>query len=431
MMRLFYGKNGVEPKIGDYPALGMGWNEFIRDLEEFKPDVLIVSTTTGTIQGDFQAMQLAKEKLPEITTIGRGEYLTVNVERVLPEHQELDYILVGEPEGTLIDLAEGKEVSETAGLAWLENGEIQQTEKREQIEDLDSLPFPARDLLANDRYRSPDSHNPITVIYANRGCPFHCIYCPAGVVSEFRVRLRKPEHIVEEIRECVEKYNVREFLFHGDTFTINKKWVFELCDRLIEADLGIRWGCNSRVDTIDQARAEKMKAAGCWVVAFGFETGNQEILDKMKKSAKVDKAYSAVQVCKEAGLCTHGFFVVGVPWDTEETMNETYEFAKKLDTDFFDFNIASPLPGTELFDIVKEEGLMQQELDTETGYHKAAVRTYTLSPEFLNDWRKKHLLKMSLRPKYVARTLLRAQRNGQAMNYLQAGFKRLGNLLSN
>ena len=423
-------KNGVECRIGDYPALGQDWADFERDLKDFKPDAIIVSTTTGTIHGDFQAMRLAKEYAPNVTTLGRGEYLTINYETVLPEHPELDFILVGEPEATLYSVSSGKELKTIPGLAWLDGEQIVTTGKRDLIESLDSLPFPARDLLQNNRYRSPDSHNPITVVYANRGCPAKCIFCPAGVISNFRVRYREPEKIVEEIRECVEKYNVREFLFHGDTFTINKRWTLKLCDLLIEAKLPIRWGCNSRVDTICEERARKLKEAGCWVVAFGLETGNQEIMDKMKKGAKVDRAYKAVQVCKDAGLCVQGFFVVGMPWDTQETIDQTYTFAKKLDLDFFDFNIAAPLPGTELYDIVRDEGLMNTELNTDVGYHKAAVRTFTLDSDQLNKWRKRALLKMSLSPKYVLRTLKRAQQNGQTRYYLQAGFKRLKNLIS-
>ncbi|MBN1516069.1 radical SAM protein [Candidatus Sumerlaeota bacterium] len=424
-------QNGVECRIGDYPALGQSWPEFERELREFKPDLLLVSATTGTIEGDLQAMRLARELCPDIVNVGRGEYLTVNCERILPHHPELDLVLLGEPEMTLFALTKGQPVTEVKGLAWCgaEAGEVRRTPERELLESLDSLPFPARDLLANERYRSPDTHQPITVVYANRGCPSKCIFCPAGTISNYRVRFRDPAKVVEEIRECVERHGVREFLFHGDTFTINKKWTLELCDRLIEAQLPVRWGCNSRVDTICAERAQRMRQAGCWVVAFGLETGSQEIMDKMKKQAKVDRAPQAVRICKEAGLCVHGFFVVGMPWDTRETIEQTYRFARSLQLDFFDFNIATPLPGTELYDIVQREGLMASELNTDVGYHKAAVRTFTLSADELSRWRKRALLKMSLNPGYIFRTLNRARREGTLSNYLQAGIKRLKNLL--
>jgi radical SAM superfamily enzyme YgiQ (UPF0313 family) len=235
--------------------------------------------------------------------------------------------------------------------------------------------------------------------------------------------------VVDEVRECVERFGLNEFLFHGDTFTINKRWLLELCGLLIDADLGVRWGCNSRVDTIDDERAEAMRRAGCWVVAFGVESGSQEMLDKMKKRAKIKDAYRAIEVCKRNGLLTHAFYLIGAPWETRETLAKTYELARKLDTDFFDFNLAFPLPGTELHQLALDEGLLEHELGATTGYAQAAMRSYTLSAAELTRCRKRMLLKLSFRPGYIVRTLRRASRDGMLGSYLAAGGKRLKHLL--
>lgn len=172
-----------------------------------------------------------------------------------------------------------------------------------------------------------------------------------------------------------------------------------------------------------------MRKAGCWVVAFGVETGNQEILDKMKKGARVEDAEEAIAVCKRHGLRTHAFFVIGMPWETRETLAETYKLARRLDTDFFDFNIAYPLPGTELYEIALAENLFEQAPE-QGGYAQAAVRTYTLSGKDLMRWRRRSLLSMYLRPTYIARTLLRSGSPRATLNYVRAGARRLGQLLT-
>jgi radical SAM superfamily enzyme YgiQ (UPF0313 family) len=235
---------------------------------------------------------------------------------------------------------------------------------------------------------------------------------------------------MREIDDCVKIYGIREFLFHGDTFTINKKWLIELCDLIIESGLDIHWGCNSRVDTIDDERAAKMKQAGCWVVAFGMESGNQEILDYMKKGQTIEKMKRGAEICKRAGLRLQTFWVIGTPLETEETLNQTFELAREMDPDFFDFNISYPLPGTELYEIVTAEGLWEQD-PAATGYASAAVRTHALTSAQLTEWRRKALLKMYLRPRYITRMLVKAGSPRNTVNYLKAGAKRFRQLVTN
>ncbi len=427
---------GVEVQVRDYPALHRGWDDYLADLRELRPELVLVNVTTATSQQDFQALAAAKDELgaENVLTLAKGEYLEPLGARVLEEFPGIDFCFHGEIEQTLAKMHAGEPMESLPGVTWRRrnpdgSAEVVRNPGHPLIEDLDSLPWPARDLLENGLYRSPETGNPLTVVHGNRGCPAKCIFCPAGVMSGFRVRYRKPANIMAEIDECVTKHGIREFLFHGDTFTINKKWLLELCDRIIASGHKIRWGCNSRVDTIDDERAAKMKAAGCWVVAFGVETGSQEILDYMKKGQQVDRARQAVAVCKRNGLRVHTFFVIGTPLETRETLDQTFKFARELDADFFDFNIAYPLPGTELFDIAMAEGLFEQD-PQKTGYGQAAVRTRALSSGELTEWRRKALLAMYLRPKYVARTLWRAGSPRVTMNYLKAGTRRLRQLVT-
>ncbi len=485
---------GAVCRIVDYPAERRGWADLAADVREFEPDLLILTATTATLAEDLQACRVAREARSATLTAGKGETLIYDAVAILQDHPDLDVILPNEAEEALGELVGGRPLPEVTGLHFrgellerfgLERtanltkperkaqaskialrreerekrgedphadtqgyGEDQNREgasgaasaptngifftgKRALSTELDSLPYPARHLLKNDLYRSPETGNPLTIIHGNRGCPAKCIFCPAGVLTDYSVRYRSPENILGELRECIERYGLREFLFHGDTFTLHRKWMLELCERIVAAGLNIHWGCNSRVDTIDDERARAMKAAGCWVVAFGIESGNQMLLDRMKKNATLDQAREAVGVCKRNGLRVHTFFVIGLPWETEQTLEDTYRFARELDPDFFDFNIATPLPGTEMFDLARADSLFEPDGHARrASYASGALRTYSgLTSSDLGRWRREHLLKMYLRPGYIARTLWRAGNPRIAGNYMRAARKRLKNLL--
>ena len=419
-------KEGAQVKIADYPARNLSWEQYHRDLLELKPDTVLFNVTTATIRDDLQAARLARRTIPGIRTIARGEYFEKEGETLFDQYPELDLALHGEVEENLARLARGESPSEMPAALYRNQAGVRRNTGTARIEDLDSLPFPARDLLDNTLYRSPETGNPLTVILANRGCPAKCVFCPAGEVSGFRLRLRSPESIVAELRECVQRFNIHEFLFNGDTFTMRKPWLLHLCAAISEAGLSIRWGCNSRVDTMDAERAQALKRAGCWVVAFGVESGDQEMLDRMKKGTRLEQSERAIAVSKEAGLATHTFFIIGLPWETRASLQRTYALARKLDPDFFDINIAYPLPGTELYQIAVAEGLLENPAGS---YAQASMRTFSLSAAYLTRWRKRALLKLYLRPGYIVRTIVRARRAGVLPHYLLAAAQRLKGLI--
>lgn len=423
-------QEGAEVILKDYPTVGASATEYIEDLKAFAPDLVLLNTTAHTVREDMAAFSIAREFFPNICTVVKGEAVAVKADEVLRAHREMDIIIDGEAEETFRDLLCGKPIEEVQGIIWRDSaGEVLHNPARPLIEPLDSLPLPARDLFDNELYRSPENGRIITAIYAQRGCPAKCIYCPAGSMYGYAVRERTPENVLNEIQECVEKYGIRDFLFHGDTFTLHKKWLIEICKGIIDRGLDIHWGCNSRVDTIDDERAQWMTKSGCWVVAFGFEHGVQDMLDKMKKGARVSRAFDAVAVCRRNGLKVHGFFVVGLPWETQDTLEEIYKFVEKLSPDFFDFNIAYPLPGTEYHDIVVRDGLFEPGDVTKGGYADAAVRTYELTSEQLTNWRRRALFKMYARPSYVFRTFKNAATEGNAKHYAKAALHRIQSLL--
>lgn len=422
---------GAEVLLKDYPTIRATRQQYLADLESFRPDFVFFPSTVHTIRDDMEAALLARQIQPDVRIVCKGESIVYLADQVLSEYPQLDGIVVGEPELTFVDLLRDVPPDQILGLIWRSaDASIIRNPSRPLIEPLDQLPLPAYDLFDLDLYLSPENGRRIGAIYAQRGCPAKCVFCPAGSMFEFRVRERSVEHVMRELRLCVHEFGIRDFLFHGDTFTLHKRWLIDLCKAIVDEGLNIHWGCNSRVDTIDDERAAWLKKAGCWVVAFGFEHGSQAMLDKMKKGARVEKAYDAVRICRRHGLKVHGFFVIGLPWETRETLEECYRFARALDTDFFDFNIAYPLPGTEFFEIARRDKLFELEKPEEGSYAVAAVRTYQLSSQELTEWRRRALIKMYARPHYIARMLNHAASSGNLRNYLHAAGQRLASLLS-
>ncbi|MFH1868837.1 MAG: radical SAM protein [Candidatus Omnitrophota bacterium] len=408
-------------KIKDYPAEKLSWEDFTKDIQIFKPDMLVFSITTPTIKDDLKACSIAKSINSEILTVSKGAHYSEEHNNIMSEWPQLDIIIRGESEFVIAEIARAERLSDILGITYRSNGNIIKAPDRAFLEDLDSLPFPARHLLNNNLYLTPDTRRPIAYIYTGRGCPHRCIYCAVSVVSGYKLKSRSPQSIVNEIEECVNKFNIRDFFFRADTFTMNKDWTIHICRLIIERGLKIRWGTNSRVDTICRERLEWMKKAGCWIIGFGVESGNQMMLDKMKKKAKIEDALSAVRLCRKFGIKTYLLFMIGLPWDTKETVDETITFAKRLGGDFVDFNIAYPLPGTEFHRIARENNLFDEESLGRHDYSKPIVKTLYLSTDELIELRKKAIRSFYLRPSYIIRALSGVRSFTELVSYFKAG----------
>ena len=331
-------REGLEAKIKDYSQSG----NLEQDLREFKPDYLVVNIATPSLEHDLDAIRKAKEISPGIITIAKGAAFLTLGEKILAEHEFLDFGILGEAEETLKEILEEQEKTRILGIYYKENGNVKFTGNRAFIEDLDSLPFPARHLVDNSIYRRPDNNKVQATIKVERGCPFHCFFCLATPVSGAKVRRRSVENIVAEIRECVEKYNIRNFLFWSDIFNLDKKWTMDLCQAIIDSGLKITWSANTRADTADLEMAKMMYKSGCRLVSIGVESGSQEMLEKMGKKITLNDVRRTVKVFKQAKIRIYNYFVIGLPWETEETVEETIKFAIELNSDFISFYTATP-----------------------------------------------------------------------------------------
>jgi radical SAM superfamily enzyme YgiQ (UPF0313 family) len=411
-------------KIKDYSLNGETIEDFKNDIKDFAPDYLVINVTTTTLFADLAVCQAAKEIKPDIITIAKGaHFLTFNT-KVLEEFPFLDLVMRGEPEITLKEIVEGKNWEEISGLTYRKDGLCINNPDREFLEDLDSLPYPARHLIDNSIYTRPDNGKIQAVIKVSRGCPFHCFFCLATPVSGKKVRKRSPENIVGEIKECVEKHSITNFLFWSDIFNIDRQWVIDLCNEIINSGLKITWGSNTRADTADLEMANLMYKAGCRLVSIGVESGSQEMLNKMGKKTNLTQIKNTIKIFKKAKIKIYNYFVLGLPWETEETAEATIKFAIELNSDFVNFYTAAAFPGSRFYDYVLENNLFETQNNDElykSAYYYPTVKSHVLSKDRIFQLHKQAIKRFYLRPAYILRMLAGIRSFYQLKNYFEAG----------
>ncbi len=419
-------EDGVECKMQDYPVENGTWNTVIEDIKSFNPDLLVIYTTITSVKDDLHACKIAREINPDIITVAKGGDTTICPEERLEMCEHLDIAIIGEPEITLLEIAQGREYKDIKGICYRDNGKIVKTPIRPFIEDVDSLPFPSRHLLDQSKYLRPDTGEVLTTIQSSRGCPSKCIYCLSRVVAGADLRLRSPKNVVDELEHCVKDYNIRNFFFRADTFTWDKDWVIAVCKEIINRKLDIEWVANSRANTVDDERLVWMKKAGCWLVSFGVESGNQMILDKTQKGITLEQSREALRLAKKNNLKTFVTFLIGMPWDTKETIMQTFDFAREIDGDFFEVILPYPFPGTKYYEICKRDGLiMEGAYDHMYDHFNSVVKTYHLSADELTDLKKKSFWYLYARPKYIKKILSQCNSPRAFKNYLSFGVNKM------
>jgi anaerobic magnesium-protoporphyrin IX monomethyl ester cyclase len=427
-------QGGAECRLVDYPGEQWGEDRLRSDLLEFRPDLVLLSITTPGFDADMQAAALIKRTLPSTVVAAKGAHFNTLDEIALRRYPGLDLALRGEFEPACRELAEGKPWDQIAGIAFHASGSdpaspVVRTPDRPFIEDLDSLPFPARHLADNALYARPDTGELQTTIVTNRGCPFNCCYCLANQVAGRRNRMRSPGNIIAEIEECVSRHGIRNFLFRSDLFTARREWVLELCALIRSRGLDIAWSCNSRVDTIDPELLEEMKRAGCWIIAYGIESGSQEMLDRIGKRTNLDSARKALAMTRRAKVLSSVYFLVGLPWETHETLRANERFAREIDPDVLEVFYVYPFPGTALYEECVRLGLLGPGEIPLQAYDRPAMRALALSKEELVASRNHALRSFYLQPRVILRTLLRARSRRELMNYVRYGWRQVKEFL--
>lgn len=339
------------------------WAKIRETLDTYKPDLVGITAMTPKFGSVLKTAEIVKKWRPEYPVIVGGPHPSLLPEQSL-KSEYIDIIVRDEGEKTfpeLIQSIENKdELKNINGISFKKDGKIIHNSPRQAIENLDTIPFPKRQGLMNpENYSSED----MGAIMASRGCPFNCTYC-----CHFwgrRVRFRSPENVVQEIKEVKYQYGTSQFEFKDDTFTLNKKWVIELCHRIISEKLKINWGCTTRANLIDGELVKIMKKAGCNVIKLGIETGSERILKETKKGVTFEQMKMAAKILNKVGLFWSGYFMMGLPTETEEDILKTYKFMKELNPYYAGLGVYNPFPKTELFDQAVEMGLLREDVELE------------------------------------------------------------------
>lgn len=411
----FLRENGFNITLIDCIADEIHLETLIKKLRENKPDLVVSVSATPTFQSDIHVVSEIKKQLPDSLTCLFGTHPTVFPKETL-QNEGIDFVVMGEAEYTVLELANAlSKVKETKlhnidGLAWKDNKKIVINKKRELIADLDSLPFPARDLLPMYKYTGfLTRRKPYTLVLSSRGCTASCLFCSSQIMLERKWRGRSPENVISELELLVNDFGIKEVFFNDDCFTMDKNRVKEICGLMKKKGLDLAWGCETRVDRVDEETLKTMKDAGCYKIVFGLESGNKKVLEKLKKNANLDQVKQAVKWTKKAGIYANGTFIIGVPWETKETVQETIDFAIELDLDHATFFMATPMPGTEFYDVVVKEKLFRNKPNWNNFqmFSNSVVKSHFLSNEEIIKFRSKAYKQFYLRPTYIIKRLLK------------------------
>ncbi len=348
-------ENDVNVEVLDLLTSSYSPEKVREKVRETDPELIGITSVTRTYPQSLEILRYCKETKPDTTTVIGGPHVTFTPEETLEEAPWIDVVAIGEGEYTIRDLAkavfDNGSLSSVKGIAYREDGEVVFTEEREPIQDLDELPFPDRKLLPLSKYRSLDSR---CDVITGRGCPFGCVFCVAPKMFGKKVRFRDPELVVDEIEDILDLgFSIN---FADDTFTLNHDHVYSILDEILDRGIEIEWTANARVDTVDRDLLKRMKEAGCTTLFYGVESGNPEVLEKSGKGITHEQVEEAVEMTKDVGLRVITSYILGLPGEREETLQETLDFAEKLDTDYT-VHILAPLPGTPLYENREEYGV--------------------------------------------------------------------------
>lgn len=391
---------------------GLSDEEIRLAVESFKPDVVGVSAVFSAKDFDARNVcRISKSVLPEVPTVMGGAYAGAAHKELLAGENAIDYIVVGEGEQAFVQLLQAMAVEtgyeKIDGLGYRMEGKVCCNPKRSYIQDLDGIPFPARELVdmheyfrigvAHDRFR----YRPFTQMITSRGCPFRCTFCTLSQHWGPVQRLRSAANVLDEIEMLVNRYGVREIHFEDDNLTADKPRALAIFKGLRERGYDIAWTVPTgmSVATLDEGLLHEMAASGCYSVSLGIESGNQGVLSKlMCKPVNLKKVPPLVRAIRDQGMLAKGFFMIGYPGETKETIEQTIAFARSLELDWTFFFVATPLPHTEMYDMALREGYLEAgDFNPVTTMHESVIKTPEFDNEYLMELREEAIIDLNFR----------------------------------
>jgi radical SAM superfamily enzyme YgiQ (UPF0313 family) len=416
-------QEGFHVRLVDAPAQGKGLEETLGIVQAFRPEMVVLDTSTPSIYNDVQVAAKIKELLPNCTTVLVGPHVSALSEETLELNPAVDVVARGEYDYTVRDLGRALEKDAhfdgVLGITFRRDGNVVRSEDRPLIEDLDQIPLVSKvykgHLNVRDYFYSICQYPEVTIV-TGRGCPHRCTYCVYPQTFQgSRYRTRSPENVVDEFHYIANTLPlVKEIFIEDDSFSADRKRCKEICQMLIETNSRIRWTANTRAD-VDYETLRLMKTAGCRLLCVGVESGNQQVLNSIKKGLNLERIRKFFRDAKRIGILIHGCFMVGNRGDNKHTLEETLNFAKELNPDTAQFFPLMVYPGTEAYRWAKTEGLLETEdfsqWVTEAGLHNCVVRMSDLSSSDLVLFCDRASREFHLRPSYVALKLRQVLRH--------------------
>jgi len=375
-------------KLVDASARGLSCPKIVEDVVSFNPDILVVDSSYTSWRNDLEVVDEIKRAVPESYAVVVGPSTSVYGQSYM-QNDSVDAVIEGEFDFPLLDLAsvleEGGKLEKISSLTWKDDGRIRKNPNRELTSsvDMDKLPWVSKvyknHLVVHDYFLSSALYPEIQII-AERGCPYLCTFCEwPQIFTKHKYRSRGVDNVIGEMRWIRDNLpDVKEIVFEDDTFTIDRRWVNEFCDRLIKDHLDFTWSAQIRAD-VEYELLVKLRRAGCRLVIVGFESGSNAVLSAMKKGITVEQSRSFGRAAKRAGILIHGDFIIGMPGETKKTIEETWDLIEDIKPEILQVSVATPFPGTEFYKYVKSNGYLLKDdpsdyLD-EAG-HQVAVVSY-------------------------------------------------------
>jgi anaerobic magnesium-protoporphyrin IX monomethyl ester cyclase len=426
---------GHQIRLIDSPAKNQTRENLVKEVREFDPGLIVIYTATGSILNDLEITGLLKKACPRALTALTGPHVSVLAEDTLRREPAVDYVVRREFDLPIVNMAdrldEGGSPDDLESLSYLSEGQYIENPMAPPMEDLDQLPFSIE--VVDKHLNIRDYHMdyllyPWIQTYFGRGCHGRCIFClwPQTLMGR-RYRQRSMDSIFAELAYIKRRApHVQELMIDDDTFTHGKERVEEFCERKLSEGYPINWTANARANLTDVNTLKLMKRAGCRALVVGYETGSREILKTIRKGVTLERMEAFAAAAKQADIQVHGDFIIGLPGETKETIEETLQAALRLKPSTMQVSIAMPLPGTEFYDWLQKEGYLRSEdfgqYLTEQGAQNVLMDYPELSAQDMKDAMRHILARYYLRPGYIGGALKRIAKDPrEAVKFFFAG----------
>lgn len=426
-------KAGMDVVFVDGIIEELSIEDFAQRVHQIKPEMMVMECSTPSIEYDLLTAKTVKQSSPNTFILLVGSHPTVFHEEIMKDNESVDGICRGEFDYTARDtalaLANKENLSKVLGLTYRENGKVKVNENRPLIKNLDEIPFPDRSLVHIPNYVSAHySGKNATFIISSRGCPYGCIFClwPRTLYGR-KTRFRSPENVVEEIAQLKHDYGVKELYFDDDCVVQDRERLIKICQLMIKKGLTMKWFCQARV-TVDEEMLRYMKESGCHTIFFGVESGDPEMLKRMKKGITLDQVRNAFKLARKLGIKAQAFFMFGLPGETDESRRKTIKFAKEIKPYSAQFATAVPHPGTVLYETCMKKGWLKFDSWEDFDACNFLIETPDFNRKVIERARAKAYRSFYLRPGYIFRTALTINNWPEAKRVINSGLSILNRL---